>query len=363
MSTPLVSVCITTYNRAGCIVRCVESALAQTYPAVEVVVVDDGSTDETPAIVERTWSGEPRVRYVRQQNAGVNVARNHGFRLARGAYVALLDSDDVFLPWKIELEVACLRAAPEAGMVWTNMDAIDAEGRVTHRRYLQTMYSNYRRFSFDSLFPSSRPLAEIVPALREIVGDARLYVGDVFSPMVMGNLSHTSTALLTRERLDRVGGFDESLLRSGVDFDFHLRVCREGVVAYADVASILYQIGATDQMTHPSRRVRMAENFLRTIAPVIERDRARITLTQDMLDDLFAEAHGFLGQALLDAGDDRRARRELAESLRLKRDPHVARQLLLALLPDAGKRVVRGAYRALKARLPRRAGEGTPGRA
>jgi GT2 family glycosyltransferase len=78
--------------------------------------------------------------------------------------------------------------------------------------------------------------------------------------------------MIRRERLEKIRGFDESLQRSGVDFDFHLRTCREGPVAFADVATIRYRIGGADAMSHPARRVRMAENFIRTIFPIIERE-------------------------------------------------------------------------------------------
>jgi glycosyltransferase involved in cell wall biosynthesis len=356
MESPLVSVVIPTYNRAHCLEDAVDSVLSQTYPHVEAVVVDDGSSDGTAALMERRYGGDARVRYLQQANRGTNFARNHGLRLARGELVALLDSDDAFLPWKLELQVACLAAVPEAGMIWTDMDAEDTAGRI-EPRYLRRMYSNYERFSTEGIFKSARPLAEIAPHMAAVAGGARLFSGDIFGPMVMGNLVHTSTSVIRRERLERVRGFDETLVRSGVDFDFHLRTCREGPVAYADVASIRYRIGMADQMTHPSRRVKMAENFLRTISPVITRDRARIDLPQAMIDEVLAEAERFLGEALLDVDDHAGARAHLWKSLRLvPRQPRALRLLLLALLPAAGKEPLRRAYRAVRERA------GAPGR-
>lgn len=358
---PLVSVVIPTHDRAYCLADAVDSVLGQTHRHVEVIVVDDGSTDRTPELMEERYGGDGRVRYVRQRNQGTNIARNHGLSLARGELVALLDSDDTFLPHKLEIQIACLNAFPEAGMIWTDMDAVDAEGRVAPR-YLRRMYSNYERFSTDEIFSTSRPLAEVVPHLPEIVGEARLHFGDIFSPMVMGNLVHTSTCVLRRERLARVRGFDESLTRSGVDFDFHLRTCREGPVAYADIPTIRYRIGLGDQMTHRSRRVKMAENFLRTIQPVIARDRARLTLTQRQLDEVLGEAEAFLGEAHLDMGDHQAARPHLLRSLRhAPLQPRVARMLLLSLLPPSSKPPLRRAYHLALGRLaPGGAGMNTP---
>jgi glycosyltransferase involved in cell wall biosynthesis len=345
----LVSVVIPTYNRAYCIAATVDSVLAQTHRNVEVLVVDDGSTDGTLELLARTYAAEPRVRALSQPNGGVCAARNHGLREARGEFVALLDSDDLWLPWKLEAQLACLRAAPDAGMIWTDMDAITPGGDVFARRYLTTMYSAYGWFSRDELFARSTPLATIDPELASRLGDPRLYVGDIFSEMVLGNLVHTSTVLLRRERLERVGGFDERLQKTGEDYDFHLRTCREGPVAYLDVASILYRRGAEDQLTRPDLAILRAQNFLRTIAPVIRRDRDRIRLPSVMIDEVLAEAHAWVGGLHVERGEHLDGFRHLARSLRHKpRQPDVAKYLALNLLPAPAARGLRRAYRQVK---------------
>jgi hypothetical protein len=230
------------------------------------------------------------------------------------------------------------------------MDAFDDTAQV-QPRYLRRMYSNYERFSTEKIFASSRPLAPIVPGLATQVGAARLYHGDIFGPMVMGNLVHTSTSVIRRERLEKIVGFDEQLVRSGVDFDFHLRTCREGPVAFADVSTIRYRIGGTDAMSHPARRVKMAENFMRTIKPVIERDRDRINLPAGMIDELLAEAEVFLGEALLENDEHPQARVHLARSLRIRPwQPRTARLLLLACLPKQAKEPLRRAFRRVRGR-------------
>ena len=107
-----------------------ESVCAQTYRDIEVIVVDDGSRDETPVIVEEIADRDPRVRLLRRNNAGVGAARNMGIRQAQGVYIAPLDADDIWHPRKLEAQVACMEAhGPETGLVycWTNM--IDSEGR------------------------------------------------------------------------------------------------------------------------------------------------------------------------------------------------------------------------------------------
>jgi glycosyltransferase involved in cell wall biosynthesis len=149
MSEGLVSVIIPTYNRARCVIRAVGSVVGQTHGEVDVIVVDDGSTDETRAVVNDTYGSDPRVRYVRQDNRGVSAARNHGIRLVKGDFAALLDSDDVWKPFKLELQLACLRAFPDAGMAWSDMTAVGTDGAVIAERYLTRFYGNYERFSRD----------------------------------------------------------------------------------------------------------------------------------------------------------------------------------------------------------------------
>ena len=147
MLDELVSVVIPTFNREALLRRAIESVLCQTHRAVEVLVVDDGSTDGTAVMMAATYAADARVRYLPQQNAGVAVARNRGLAAATGDYLALLDSDDYWYPWKLELQLRCLRRVQGAGMIWSDMDAIGEDARPVQARYLRTMYSAYRQFT------------------------------------------------------------------------------------------------------------------------------------------------------------------------------------------------------------------------
>jgi glycosyltransferase involved in cell wall biosynthesis len=329
----VVSVVIPTFNRATFLPLAIDSAINQSHQPIEVIVVDDGSTDNTAEVMARRYGADRRIRYLQQPNAGVAAARNHGIRAARGEYVALLDSDDAWYPWKLELQVACLRAVPEAGMIWTELEAVSPAGDILHRRYLAVRYSAYRALEGRAIFERSLPLASVAPRLKDVVGDGRLFFGDIFSEMIMGSLVHTSTVLLRRERLVRVGGFDESLIGAGEDYDFHLRTCREGVVAFADVVSIRYVMGLPDQLT--ANRLAMAVNSLQTLSTAIRDHRERIMLPRSMVRTKLASAHLWVGTEYLDIGARGAAVRHFARSL--ARRPFRARTaalFCLALLPS-----------------------------
>jgi glycosyltransferase involved in cell wall biosynthesis len=352
MSNELVSVVIPTYNRAYCVGRAIDSVLAQTHRNVDVLVIDDGSTDDTARQIHARYGHELRVRYFWQANRGVSEARNTGLRNVRGEFVALLDSDDIWHPWKLEAQLAAFRNLPEVGMIWTDMEAIDPEGNVFDPRHLKTMYDAYQRFSEDDLFTSRYPLSNFAPQLGRLARDATVFVGDIFSQMIAGSLVHTSTVLLRRERLNKVGFFNPELRYLGEDFDFHLRTCREGPVALIDVSSIQYQRGLGDHLTRPEHRVHLALHFLKVILPYIQNDRDRIHLSDETIDSILSETHQWIGEAALNAGKMDLAREHLWECLRKNWfQPHNAGLFLMSCLPSGVESAVRRGYRFCKSHL------------
>src|SRR4051812_45190032 len=123
MERGLVSTIIPVYNRASMLREAVASALAQTYRPIEIIVVDDGSTDDTPAVIAELAARHPDVRATRRANGGAGLARESGRQLARGEYIQHLDSDDLLLPRKFEVQVAALRSNPDAVAAygWTRL--------------------------------------------------------------------------------------------------------------------------------------------------------------------------------------------------------------------------------------------------
>src|ERR1700683_1851908 len=112
MVEPLVSVIVPTFNRAYCLADAVDSALAQTHGNVEIVIIDDGSTDDTSALVATRWGRNRRVKYFVQATQAAPAARNQGLARATGDFIALLDSDDRWKPWKLAVQIAAMTHCP-----------------------------------------------------------------------------------------------------------------------------------------------------------------------------------------------------------------------------------------------------------
>lgn len=122
---PKVSVIIPTYNRAARISRAINSVLSQTFNDYEIIIVDDGSTDDTAQVLKQ-FNG--KIKYIFQENQGSAVARNRGIQEARGEYIAFLDSDDFWVPEKLTEQVRILESHPKVGIVYSRMPIINEKG-------------------------------------------------------------------------------------------------------------------------------------------------------------------------------------------------------------------------------------------
>lgn len=185
---PAVSIVIPAYNQSQYLGEAIRSALAQTRADLEVIVVDDGSTDDTAGVCESFT--DPRLRYVWQANRGLSGARNTGVRESRGGFLTFLDSDDQFLPDKLERLLAAFERDPGLGLVAGQAVLIDQAGR-----------------RIGEVFDKPLP--------------------DDLSELLLGNPLHVGSVLLRREWQERVGPFDETL-RSYEDWDLWLRLARAG---------------------------------------------------------------------------------------------------------------------------------------
>ena len=148
MTVPFVSVIIPTYNGSRFIKETVQSVIGQTYPNIEIIIVDDGSTDNTPDIVKSI--NDPRLIHIRQANSGVSMARNHGIDISHGDYIAFLDHDDVWLPHKLERQLQLFKEDPNIAMVYSDTFIIDENNSIINTYSHKIKF--YRGMIFKELF-------------------------------------------------------------------------------------------------------------------------------------------------------------------------------------------------------------------
>jgi glycosyltransferase involved in cell wall biosynthesis len=225
---PALSVVIPTYNRAELVVEAVESVLAQQGVQPEIVVVDDGSTDGTRAALER-FAG--RIIYVHQPNAGVNAARNAGIRASRGEFVAFLDCDDAWLPFKAQLQLAVMERLPEVGFAfsdfftWREGERIPGGlGRWMVPGASIERHALLRLQSTDLGVPAPGPFAILV---------CDIYGLSLHQPVVL-----PSTSIVRRSALDALGPLPEDDWMCG-DWEYFARASRKFGAAYIDTETAL----------------------------------------------------------------------------------------------------------------------------
>jgi glycosyltransferase involved in cell wall biosynthesis len=341
----LVSVLIPTYNRGYIVGQAIESVLAQTYRPIEIVVVDDGSKDDTREVLERFGQ---HIRYIYQDNAGLAAARNTGLVAARGEFLAFQDSDDLWVPWKLKAQVALMRRFPDIGLVWTDMTAIDPAGAVLRERYLTTMYHVYQELKIEDLLPHSGWIKDICPDCPSEISDASYRYGDIFDAMFVGNLVHPPTGLMRRTCLRRSGGLDLTFSLTCEDYEFFFRVCREGLGAVIEAPGMLYRVGGEDQLSKPDLHLHIARGNLATLRRRLAKDRDRIKLPQKTVRHRMAKAYGWVAEEELLSDRGKSSIGYFCRSLLL--NPRQKRTLLLALfslLPRPLFRLARSAKQRL----------------
>lgn len=188
-----VSVVIPAYNAAGTIERTISSVLNQTYPDLEILVVDDGSTDETAVLVRRMANVDRRILLLQKPNGGLASARNYGVTHASGEFVAPLDADDLWHPHKIEKQVALMHhCGDEVGLIYTWARAIDEDDRV---------------------------IGDITPLTLR---------GNVYAALIIRDFVPSGSPLIRHRCVDEVGGYDVTLAYRGAtcceDFKFNLDI-------------------------------------------------------------------------------------------------------------------------------------------
>jgi glycosyltransferase involved in cell wall biosynthesis len=323
-----VSVIIPTYNRSARVKRAIDSALAQTWEQVEIVVVDDGSTDDTSDVL--AGYGD-RIIAIRQENKGVATARNTAMQAAQGDYFAFLDSDDIWAPWKLDLQMAAFAHDPRIvlayGLGW-NYD----EGAQQHKGYMTVSDSTYA--SFDLWARVERTVTLAMPTLsthqggsqhlggqsgqqfegQPPVGDVSAYILDLAPAYFFGNLNLTSSTVIKRSATEGMPGFDDNWKSACEDYEYWTRIADKGLCAMIDAPIITMITGNDDHLSH--REVVIAEMCLAAAQRVAERHPVAEIFGQPAINERWHHFYRWYSSAASRAGEPKTARRVMWEGIK-----------------------------------------------
>lgn len=222
MSEPLVSVIIPAYKAGQYLEETVQSVLNQTHRNLELIIVDDGSPDNQAEAVAPLVASDDRIQYIKQKNGGVSSARNHGFRLCKGEYIAFLDADDIWLPNNLAIKIAKFESDAEYGLVHSDKAIMDGQSKLT---------------------------GEIKHGKEgHILEDLLLWNGTC--------IPTPSSILVKREVVEKVGGFDLEL-SNAADQEFFFRVSNH------------YKVGRVSEVTW---WYRVHDSNMHSNIPVMEKD-------------------------------------------------------------------------------------------
>jgi glycosyltransferase involved in cell wall biosynthesis len=295
VETPLVSVVIPSYNAGRYLAETLDSVFAQTYPAIEVLVVDDGSLDNTAEIAQSY-----NVRLVRQKNGGVSAARNNGIRHSRGKYILFLDHDDRLLPKAVEIGVKVLEEHPDCVMAVGEHRYIDSNGEQLGR------------------------------SVKRVAGR------DPYLLLLEHNFVETPcSALHRRSSLFTAGMFDESLF-GAEDHELYLRLARSGSIIAHDEEVSEYRQHESNNSRDASMMLKVSHRVMQMQLPYVQGDQEKLQQHQKGLRFVARRFGRQLTRQLL---TEKRAlkpeNRERLELLRNHYAPGFAAALLSRLLPSS----------------------------
>lgn len=245
--SPLVTLIIPCYNQARFLGDALDSALAQDYDSLEIVVVNDGSTDDFAERI-RAYQTSPQLKIITQENRGLPAARNRGIAEARGEYFKFLDADDWLAPTVISKQVAAFGQDPALGFVYCDLTRVDAQGKPVDD------YS--------------------VAAARRVLN------GDILASLLVGGYFTPQTALVPRTVIEQVGLFDETL-GGTADTELWMRIVCEGYAAYFVPEKLVYYRLHEANMSRDTAQ--MDATHLRALEAITTRYPQRVARALDEL--------------------------------------------------------------------------------
>lgn len=254
MNRSRISILMPVYKGERFIAQSIDSVLAQSYPDIELIIINDGSPDNSAAVIQ-PYLADPRVKYIEQQNAGVAAARNAGIRAAAGEYIAVLDQDDLWLPDKLARQLEYLDEHPEIALVHSNIHFIDDVGeRIPDPEW-----------------------AWVAPTC-----------GQVLPEMVQRNSICTCTVLMRKRALEQAGLFRQELAPAD-DWDLWLRIAARHPIGFVDAVTAYYRV---HQGNESRNLLKMQKAEIRVVETFIHEHPGAVgdAITRTKLFSLYSEA-------------------------------------------------------------------------
>jgi glycosyltransferase involved in cell wall biosynthesis len=280
---PTVTVIITTFNRSSLVVEAIDSVFAQTFRDFELIVVNDGSTDDTRAVLDRFGD---RIRCIHQPNSGLNAARNAAIDAARGKYFALLDDDDLWEPRKLEIGVKLLERFPRA-FAFSNFAILRGGVRIT-RDGLRTWHCDVRDWS--EIFPAKHTLSAADLGLEQTAaqpGAERfdVFEGDIYEASLPAPWVLPAASLVRRSAVPQGLRFNAADSTCG-DWEYFARLSKAGGCVFVDTDAAVnrshedaVRLTRLPRPLQLSRRVAMIERVWCADAECMARSGARVSAT------------------------------------------------------------------------------------
>lgn len=267
VQAPRISILIPAYNAAQTLAQTLASIRAQTCADWEVVVIDDGSSDDTAAVAQA--QGDARVRCIRQANGGISVARNRSCDEARGEYLAFIDADDLARPERLAVQMRFLDEHPDVDLCFSDFRAFDAQGPLADDFPAQ-YYPVLQRpdYAWSRLMPRQERWS---PEGR---GEASVtvHIGAPYRALAHGNFIHPPTVMMRRTLWARTGPFDTTM-RSVTEWEWFVRAARQARFAYLDCVLLDYR-RHPGQITGPAHVAHIAADIVTACERICAADPA-----------------------------------------------------------------------------------------
>ncbi len=330
---PLVSIIIPTFNCGNYIEAAIESVLSQEYEPVEIIVIDDGSTDDTVMKLKRYGD---KIKYLYQENRGSSRARNVGLSSSCGEFIAYLDADDIWLPGKLSLQVKLMKELPEVGLVFSDFSAIDENGRFVKERYIEDTFFIFKEYGVT--------IKEIFHNYIDIHMDYsgergnnsfKIYHGNVLFELFKGNFILPSTTLFRRALIDRIGLIWNEEYKCAQDQDYNLRFAKHFPVAFMDSVTAGYRIKREGKLSGNKNVPILIKNTIYTLERLVKDDRNLFSKKGKLVREVFGKT--YLRLAYYYLSENQRAEARKSALCSLKREPLNPRTLgvlFLTYLPE-----------------------------